>query len=65
VCSDGQCDGFIQMLVHDHLTAGHSATPLGRLDLQNRVAEADGVVLVDGAFGALREDQVQVPARAG
>ena len=49
----------------DHLAAGHGAAPADRLDLQDQVVKADGVVLVDGALELLREDQVQVPARAG
>ena len=64
VCSDRQCDGCIQMLVHDHLAAGHGASPDGRLDLQDEVVKADGVIPVDGSFETLREDQVEVFARA-
>ena len=64
-CSDRQCDGCIQMLVHDHFAAGHGASPVGRLDLQDQVVEADSVIPVDGAFEALREDQIKVSARAG
>jgi hypothetical protein len=44
------------MLVDDHLAAGHAAAPEGRLDLQDQVVEADGVIPVDGALEAMRED---------
>ena len=51
--------------MHRHGAASQRSTPTDRLDLQAEVLEADGVVLVDGAFELKREDRVQILARAG
>ena len=62
--SDGHGEGCIEVPVDDHLAAGHGAAPSYRLGLQGQIVENGGVVPVDGALEALREDQVQVSVRA-
>jgi len=65
VSSDGEGKCCVQVLIDDHLAAGHGAAPFGGFDLHDQVVKTYGVVPVNCALEPLREDQVQVPARAG
>ena len=65
VSSDGEGKCCVQVLMDDHLASGHGGAPFGWLDLQDQIVKADDISPVHGSFELLREDQVQVPARAG
>lgn len=65
VSCDCEGKGCVQMLMDDDLASGHGGAPFGWLDLQDQAVQADGIIPVDGSFELLREDQIQVPARAG
>ena len=46
----------VQMLVHDHRTAGQCAAPVHLVDLQGHILKTDGVVASYGALELQRED---------
>jgi ParB-like chromosome segregation protein Spo0J len=56
---------LFDIVVDPFAGGGHGAAPFGRLDLHDQVLKTYGVILVNCAFEPLREDQVQVLARAG
>ena len=62
---DHEGQGSIQMLMDDRLASGQGVAPVGALELHDEVIEAHGVVPIDGALVALREDHLQVPVPAG
>src|ERR1700674_2106499 len=54
--------GAVQVLVHQDATTCQGVAPRGSLDLQNPVADLDGVVAVHHAFLLHRKDSLQVLA---
>src|ERR1700751_6230990 len=58
----GDGEGSIQVLVHQHRTAGQCGAPAYPFNLQAQVLNAHRVVLVHGTYELQREDQVQISA---
>src|SRR5260370_10806985 len=62
---DHEGQGSVQMLMDDCLASGQGMAPVGALELHDQVMKAYGVVPIDGALVALREDHLQIPVPAG
>src|SRR3974390_3145170 len=58
----GDGEGSIQVLVHQHRTAGQSGAPAYPFNLQAQVLNAHRVVLAHATWELQREDQVQISA---
>src|SRR5258708_27364054 len=62
---DHEGQGTVQMLMDDRLASGQGMAPVGALELHDEVIEVHGVVPINGALVALREDHLEVPVPAG